>query len=91
MRRPTDAERQEWEDNGVLFLENAIVGEDLARLQATFDRCTAEARREWLEGIAKGTRPAAHFDIPKPLEKDGRIYRPHRLSGLVRIFDGFRR
>ena len=29
MRRPTDAERQEWEDNGVLFLENAIVGEDL--------------------------------------------------------------
>ena len=70
MRRPTDTERQEWEDNGVLFIENAIVGEDLARLQAVFDRCAAEARREWLEGIAKGTHPAAHFDIPKPLEED---------------------
>ena len=70
MKRPTGAERQGWEDNGVLFLEGAIAGDELARLQATFDRCAVEAKREWIEGIAKGTRPAAHFDIPNPLEKD---------------------
>ncbi|MFT5368926.1 MAG: hypothetical protein ACI8V2_003899 [Candidatus Latescibacterota bacterium] len=70
MKRPTDVERQEWEDNGVLFLESAIVGEELTRLQALFDRSAAEAKEDWLAGIAKGTKPAAHFDIPNPLEKD---------------------
>jgi len=70
MKRPTDAERQEWEDNGVLFLEDAMVGDDLARLQDAFDRCAAEAKKDWLEGIANGTRPAAHFDIPNALGKD---------------------
>ncbi len=70
MKRPTDVERREWEDNGVLFVESAIVGEELARLQEAFDRIADEAKREWIEGIAKGTRPAAHFDIPNPLEDD---------------------
>ena len=70
MRRPTEAEQKQWDDEGVLFLEHALVGEELARLQATFDRCAAEAKTAWLEGIAKGTRPAAHFDIPNALEKD---------------------
>lgn len=70
MKRPTEAERQEWEDNGVLFLEDAMVGDDLARLQDAFDRCADEAKKDWLEGIANGTRPAAHFDIPNALEKD---------------------
>lgn len=70
MKRPTDAERQAWEDKGVLFLESAIVGDELKRLQETFDRCAAEAKDDWLAGIAKGTRPAAHFDIPNPFEKD---------------------
>jgi len=70
MRRPTDEERQEWEDNGVLFLPDAMVGDDLKRLQEAFDYYAAEAKSEWLEGLAKGTRPAAHFDIPRPLEKD---------------------
>ena len=70
MRRPTDAERREWEDDGVLFLEDAMGGEDLARLRAAFDRCAARAKPAWLEGIAAGTRPAAHFDIPRPLEED---------------------
>ena len=70
MIRPTDAQRQEWEANGVVVLEEAIVGDELKRLQETFDKYAAEAKQEWLEGIAKGTRPAAHFDIPNPLEKD---------------------
>jgi len=70
MIRPTDAQRQEWEANGVLVLEEAIVGDELKRLQETFGKYAAEAKQEWLEGVAKGTRPAAHFDIPKPLEKD---------------------
>lgn len=70
MIRPTDAQRQEWEADGVLVLEEAIVGDELKRLQETFDKYATEAKQEWLEGIAKGTRPAAHFDIPNPLEKD---------------------
>lgn len=70
MRRPTEAERKQWEADGVLMLERAIVGDDLVRLQKAFDRCADEARIEWIEGIARGTRPAAHFDIPNAFEKD---------------------
>ena len=70
MVHPTEAQQRQWEEEGVLVLEGAIVGDELERLQAAFDRCAAEAKPEWLEGIAEGTRPPAHFDIPRPLEKD---------------------
>ena len=70
MEKPTLEERQFWEDNGYLFLEQAMVGDDLKRLQTAFDRAVRECKEEWLEGIARGTRPAAHYDIPHPLERD---------------------
>ncbi len=70
LRRPSAAERAEWDAEGVLFLKDAMVGDDLKRLQDVFDRCASEAKTEWIEGIAKGTRPAAHFDIPNPFEKN---------------------
>ena len=33
-----------WEENGVLAVADAIVGDQLDRLQAAFDRCAAEAK-----------------------------------------------
>ena len=70
MTIPTPEERQFWEDNGYLVLEQAMVGKDLLRLQEAFHRAAADCKEEWLQGIARGTRPAAHFDIPNPFEHD---------------------
>ena len=69
MTIPTPEERQFWEDNGYLVLEQAMVGKDLLRLQEAFHRAAADCKEEWLQGIARGTRPAAHFDIPNPFER----------------------
>lgn len=68
--RPTRAETEFWEENGYLILESAMVGDDLARLQEAFERASRESKEAWLEGVAKGKSPAAHYDIPKPLERD---------------------
>ena len=70
MNRPTPAQRKQWEDEGYLELENAIPANQLARLQAAFDRCAAADKPAWLEGIAAGTRPAGFFDIPNALQED---------------------
>jgi len=70
MTIPTPEERQFWEGNGYLILEQAMVGKDLLRLQVAFHRAAADCKEEWLQGIARGTRPAAHFDIPNPFEHD---------------------
>ena len=67
---PTDEERRFWEENGYLFLEGAVAGGELTRLQEAFDRCAREDKAQWLEGIAQGTRPAGYFDIENPMEKD---------------------
>lgn len=69
-QHPTDGERRFWEENGYLFLEGAMAGGELTRLQQAFDRCVREEKAQWLEGIAQGTRPAGYFDIPDPFEKD---------------------
>lgn len=58
---PTPEERQSWEDDGYLVLEQALVAEDLLRLQDAFHRAAAHCKEEWLQGVARGTRPAAHF------------------------------
>ena len=67
---PTAEERTFWEENGYLVFPQAIAGVELRRLQEVFDRAAAACKPKWLEEIAKGTRPAAHFDIPNPLERD---------------------
>jgi hypothetical protein len=67
---PTSAERDFWEEQGYLAFEQAIVGDDLSRLQAAFDRAAADCKADWLEGIARGKAPAAHFDISNPFERD---------------------
>jgi len=89
MRRPTESEQRQWDDEGILCLPSAIEEDELRRLQQAFDRCAAEAKAEWLEGIAKGTRPAAHFDIPNPLEKDDvfiDLIDHHSWYGLLMAF-----
>lgn len=67
---PTAEDRQLWEEQGYLFLEQAMVGDDLARLQTAFNRAATDCKPDWLQGIANGTKPAAHFDIPNPFERD---------------------
>ncbi|MDA0745367.1 MAG: phytanoyl-CoA dioxygenase family protein [bacterium] len=70
MIRPTEQQRQDWEDEGYVIVEQAVAGDALKRLQAAFERCAIEARADWVKGIAEGTRSAAYFDIPNALEKD---------------------
>ncbi len=70
MTRPTEAQRRQWKEEGYLVLQDAIVGDELRRLQAAFDRCAAEARPGWLERVEAGVQSAMFFDIPNPLEKD---------------------
>jgi hypothetical protein len=67
---PTREERSFWQEHGYLTLEGALVGDDLQRLQGAFNRAAADCKDDWLEGIARGTTPAAHFDIPNVLERD---------------------
>ena len=64
MAGPTAEERAFWEENGYLRFDMAISGEDLVRLKNGFDRAASACKEDWLEGIAPGTKPAAHFDIP---------------------------
>ena len=70
MVRVTEAQREQWEEEGYLVVEDAYKGADLARLQEAFDRCAEEAKSAWLEDVEAGIRPGAFFDIPKPLEQD---------------------
>lgn len=66
----TEAQRNQWEEEGYLVVAGAYAGDDLRRLRAAFDRCAAEAKPGWLEGVAAATQPGGYFDIPRPLEKD---------------------
>lgn len=70
MSQPTEAESQQWKDQGYLVFENAIRGEQLARLQSAFDRCAAEGMDAYLQRIAQGEAIATFYDIANPLEKD---------------------
>ncbi len=70
MIRPTEEQKVQWEKDGYLVLENAMRGEQLARLQSTFERCCNEVKADWLKGVAEGSQPASYFDIPNALERD---------------------
>lgn len=67
---PTEQQRQFWQDEGYLVVEQAIMGADLLRLQKAFDQAAADCKQAWLDGIARGTQPAAHFDIPNAFARD---------------------
>ena len=69
-RHANEAQWKGWEEDGYVVVEDAIVGDDLTRLQDVFDRCTEESKPEWLEEVAAGNRSSSFFDIPRPFERD---------------------
>ena len=70
MTGPTSEERAFWEEHGYLEFEQALAGDQLQRLQRAFKQAVTDCKPDWLEGIARGTAPAAHFDIPNPFQRD---------------------
>jgi hypothetical protein len=67
---PTPEQRLQFIEQGYVVLDDALVGDDLVRLQTAFDRCAAESKAEWLDGVRKGRQPAGFLDIPSPFERD---------------------
>jgi len=65
-----DGVREHLEETGYVVVEDAIVGEELARLQEAFNRFSDEARPGWLEQVAQGRGSSAFFDVGGSLEKD---------------------
>ena len=70
MIRPTPALRGQFEREGCLALGQALSPPQLTQVQQAFDRCAGEAKSQWLAGVARGTAPAAYFDLPQPLENE---------------------
>ena len=71
MASPTDDERRhQWDKQGFVVFEDAITGDDLQRLQTSFDRCAAEAKDGWLEAVARGNASPTYFDISNPFARD---------------------
>ncbi len=67
---PTAEEQDFWQEQGYLVFEQAIAGSDLSRLQEAFASAADDCKADWLDGIARGTTSASHFDIPNPFERD---------------------
>ncbi|HIG56688.1 MAG TPA: hypothetical protein EYQ18_22445 [Candidatus Handelsmanbacteria bacterium] len=70
MARVSDAQLEQWKQEGYVVVEGALQGDDLRRLQAAFDRCAAQDKAAWLDELALGTQSGAFFDIQQPLERD---------------------
>ena len=62
----TPEQRESFDANGYVMIENAIEGEDLERVQEVFLEGQAETRAKWeADGCPRG-----FFDIPNVLERD---------------------
>ena len=88
--RATSQQLRQWTEEGYVVIQG-FEGEDLLRLQLVFDRCAADAKEAWLEGVEDGSRPAAHFDVPLAHEKDtmfAELGTYPSYHGLVRDFLG---
>ena len=70
MAIPSAEDIHQWEEQGYLVLEEAVQGEELARLQQAFDHWAEVCKEEWLDRIARSEATATFYDIPDPLEKD---------------------
>ena len=70
MTDPTPAQRQQWDEQGYLVIEDAIQGAQLQRLQAAFDFWAGACRADWVERVARGDASPSWYDIPDPLTKD---------------------
>ena len=70
MAIPSAEDIHQWEEQGYLVLEEAVQGEEVARLQQAFDHWAEVCKEEWLDRIARSVATATFYDIPDPLEKD---------------------
>jgi hypothetical protein len=70
MAQVSEAQLEQWEQQGYFVVEAALQGDDLRRLQTAFDRCAGQDKAAWLDELAIGTQPGAFFDIQQPLERD---------------------
>ena len=61
---------EQFEAQGYVFIEDAVQGAELQRLQSAFDYWAGECKEEWLDQIEKGDASPMWLDIPEPLEKD---------------------
>ncbi len=68
-KQPTPAQRQQWDEEGYIVLENALQGEQLTQLQTAFSQAAADCKEGWLRSVATGSASPTFFDIPKPLER----------------------
>jgi hypothetical protein len=69
MQTPTPEQWRQFDEEGVVPLDGALQGEQLAALQKAFAEAAKATRPAWLENVAEGTAPAAFFDIPDPLSR----------------------
>ena len=92
MAGPTQEQQLQWDERGYLLLAEALQGEQLTRLQQTFDHWTQACKEDWLERIAKGEATATFYDLPNPLEKDDifidLVDHPSWIDLLQRFTDG---
>lgn len=70
MIRPTKDETRQWEEKGYLVFEDAIQGNELKRLQDTFDYWSERCKPAWLDRVEAGEAAASFYDIPDPFGKD---------------------
>ena len=70
MAKCTELQRTQWEEEGYLLFDNAIQGEDLARLQRAFDYWAEQCKSHWLKGVEAGEAASTFYDIPGVFEKD---------------------
>lgn len=67
---PSREDLRGWDEDGCLVIPQALVGDELARLQRAFDTWAARCKEGWLERVAAGDVAGTYYDIPDPLAKD---------------------
>lgn len=70
MIRPTESQTAQWEEKGYLVFEDAIHGNELKRLQDTFDYWADKCKPEWIDRVEAGETACSFFDVPDPFNKD---------------------
>ena len=70
MAKSIESQRTQWEEEGYLVFDNAIQGEDLARLQRAFDYWAEQCKSHWLKQVEAGEAVSTFYDIPGVFEKD---------------------
>ncbi len=92
MSGATQAAKKQFEEQGVVVVEEAIGGEELQRLQQVFDHWTEECKEDWLDQVERGDAAPVWCDIPDPLEKDEAfvdlVDHPSYCDLLLDITDG---